>query len=68
MLALVNTGSDKVCYREFFQFMFQEQACHVSTVMQQHAASTEFRILKILFRGLLHFASTVLSRKPSCLR
>ena len=26
MLALVNTGYDKVCYREFFQFMFQEQA------------------------------------------
>ena len=26
MLALVNTGYDKVCYQEFFQFMFQEQA------------------------------------------
>ena len=26
MLALVNTVGDKVCYREFFRFMFQEEA------------------------------------------
>ncbi|CAE7030829.1 unnamed protein product [Symbiodinium sp. CCMP2592] len=50
MLALVNTGYDKVCYQEFFQFMFQEQDAIVRPPRKRLSKQVEEPFLCSYFR------------------